>query len=102
MRQKFLLPLLAALILSTSTVWAQPQQKAYLETARLVEKYDVAIQRGDLQRALKAQEEALNSWYALEPEQKRQLEAEFGSMYAWLQAGEDYESNNVRPRRRGR
>lgn len=95
MKKKITTALIALFFLAAYPVQASTPDN-YTQLANCVQKYDKAVQRGDLQQSLKAQERALQLWYELTPAEKRRLEREYGSMFSWLQSGADYDGNNLR------
>ena len=71
------------------------QDKVYKETLQWAQKYDKAVDKGDLQQSLRAQEEALKLWNTLSDEQKLKLEKEKKGMYDWLQNGDSYDAMEI-------
>lgn len=69
-------------------------EQSYQSTLKAVASYQKSVERGDLQRTLAAQSEALEHWNRLTLQEKRRLETAAPGAMAWLQGGQDYENSN--------
>jgi hypothetical protein len=73
---------------------ALAESESWVEVEALTVEYDRAVERGDLQKALRTQEEALKLWNTLDSREKARLNREHPGMFRWLQGGAAYDSDN--------
>lgn len=86
--------LTAITIAALFTTSASADQATYDSTLKAIAQYQKSVDRGDLQRTLEAQNEALESWKKLSRTERLRIEREVPGALGWLQGGDDYTSNS--------